>query len=89
MVEIWKSKCRRAFSRSVAKVFNLHRNFNMLLLHCSSIQKQLESLLSIVGGVYGEPKTSSTTVSGKSQGDSVVVSDEERREGFVVTANGG
>ncbi|WZY88266.1 hypothetical protein YC2023_045001 [Brassica napus] len=42
MVEIWKSKCRRAFSRSVAKVFNLHRNFNMLLLHCSSIQKQVE-----------------------------------------------
>nr|VDD61273.1 unnamed protein product [Brassica oleracea] len=34
MVEIWKSKCRRACSRSVAKVFNPHRNFNTLLLHC-------------------------------------------------------
>ncbi|CAN6998302.1 unnamed protein product [Brassica rapa subsp. trilocularis] len=52
MVEIWKSKCRRACSRSVAKVFNPHRNFNTLLLYCSSIQKQLESLLSIVGGVW-------------------------------------
>ncbi|KAG5416478.1 hypothetical protein IGI04_004045 [Brassica rapa subsp. trilocularis] len=80
MVEIWKSKCRRACSRSVAKVFNPHRNFNTLLLHCSSIQKQFESLLSIVGGVCGEPKTSSTTVSGKSHGDSVVVSDVEGKK---------
>ncbi|KAF3511692.1 hypothetical protein F2Q69_00002427 [Brassica cretica] len=46
----------------------------------SSIQKQLESLLSIVGGVCGEPKTSSTTVSGKSHGDSVVISNVEGKK---------
>ncbi|KAH0902729.1 hypothetical protein HID58_042232, partial [Brassica napus] len=49
----------------------------------SSIENKLESLLSIVGGLSsGEPKTSSTTVSGKSRGDFVVVSHFEgkRRE---------
>nr|VDD09864.1 unnamed protein product [Brassica oleracea] len=68
MVEILKSKCRRACSRSVAK---------------------LESLLSIVGGVCGEPKTSSTTVRKPPSlrlcflivhGDSVVVSDVEGKK---------
>ncbi|KAH0899104.1 hypothetical protein HID58_048672 [Brassica napus] len=85
MVEIWKSKCRRAFSRSDAKVFNPHRNFNTLLLHCFCFIDPETAGDELDGGVWdelgsGEPKTSSTTVSGKSHGDSVVVSDVEGKK---------
>ncbi|CDY41661.1 hypothetical protein HID58_056520 [Brassica napus] len=85
MVEIWKSKCRRACSRSVAKVFNPHRNFNTLLLHCFCFidpetvgELAVYSWWSMLGS--GEPKTSSTTVSGKSHGDSVVISNVEGKK---------
>uniref|UniRef100_A0A0D3BK45 Uncharacterized protein n=1 Tax=Brassica oleracea var. oleracea TaxID=109376 RepID=A0A0D3BK45_BRAOL len=88
MVEIWKSKCRRACSRSVAKVFNPHRNFNTLLLHCFCFidpeTDKRETNLTVVYGMSelgsGEPKTSSTTVSGKSHGDSVVISNVEGKK---------
>uniref|UniRef100_A0A0D3CPV4 Uncharacterized protein n=1 Tax=Brassica oleracea var. oleracea TaxID=109376 RepID=A0A0D3CPV4_BRAOL len=85
MVEIWKSKCRRACSRSVAKVFNPHRNFNTLLLHCFCFIDPETAGDELDGGVWdelgsGEPKTSSTTVSGKSHGDSVVISNVEGKK---------
>ncbi|KAL0674840.1 hypothetical protein Bca4012_002821 [Brassica carinata] len=79
MVEIWKFKCRRACSRSVAKVFNPHRNFNTLLLHCFCfIDPETVGELAVYS--CGEPKTSSTTVSGKSHGDSVVISNVEGKK---------
>ncbi|WZZ64896.1 hypothetical protein YC2023_076266 [Brassica napus] len=73
MVEIWKSK------KTSIRFFSIASD--------SSIENKLESLLSIVGGVWSEnrtlkieTKTSSTTVSGKSRGDSVAVSGVEGKK---------
>ncbi|KAH0873036.1 LOW QUALITY PROTEIN: hypothetical protein HID58_070398 [Brassica napus] len=90
MVEIWKSKSKRAFAQEAASSIHTETSIRFFSIASdSSIENKLESLLSIVGGVWSEnrtlkietkPKTSSTTVSGKSRGDSVAVSGVEGKK---------